>query len=137
MIFDQLNVFTDNAAVKTTGNSTSVAMMPFIGKGEPVFVAVAVTELYPSTATLGIAVQESADNVTFATVGTFDVPKETLSKGGVYHFRLPMSLKKGYVRLAYTVGGAPATGKLFAGVTRDLLQGYEAGQYINKGVVVK
>ena len=135
MILDHLNVFTDNVAVKASGNSTSVSLMPFTGKGEPVYVAVVVTEPYPTAATLTVAVQESADNSAFTSIGSFDVPKETL-KGGVYHFALPMSLKKRYVRLAYTVGGSPATGKLFAGVTRDMQQSYEAGQYINKGVVV-
>lgn len=135
MIADHLNVFTDNLAVKTSGTSASVSLMPFMGKGEPVYVAVAVTEPYPATATISVAVQESADNSAFTALGSFDVPKETL-KGGVYHFALPKALKKGYVRLAYTVGGSPATGRLFAGVTRDVPQAYEAGQYMSHGTLV-
>ncbi len=137
MITDQLCVFTDNAAVKANGNSNAIAIMPFIGKGEPVLVSVAVTEAYPAAATLNIAVQESNDNATFASVGAIDVPKAKLTRIGAFSFALPATLRGKYVRLAYTVGGTPATGKLWTGITRDALEPYESGQYIRAGKKVQ
>ena len=131
MLIDQLHTFTDNLPVKVTGNSSSVAIMPFIGKGEHLNVAVCITEAYPTTATLDIAVQESSDNSTFTALQTVTVPKAKLNKPGVFNFVLPPALRGKFVRLAYTVGGAPATGKLWVGITGDTLEPMEAGLYIN------
>ena len=133
MILDQFNVFTDNAAVTATGNSSVVNMMPFLGKGEEARVAVIVTAPYSNGADLSVAVQES-DTAT----GTFDtLQTQTFNgvtkAGAVLFFDLPKNLKKKFVRLAYTVTGSPTAGSLFAGVTRDVLEGYESGLYINKG----
>lgn len=133
MITDQLGVFTDNLAVKTSGNSSSVPLMPFAGKGEPVTVSVAVTEAYPATATLTIAVQESDNNSAFTVVSSLTVPSAKLTKIGAFSLPLPSALRGKYARLAYTVGGSPATGKLWAGITMDEYSGMETGQYVKAG----
>lgn len=136
MIIDQTLVFSDNAAVKANGNSATVDVMPFIGKGNEVLVSVAVTEAYPAAATLKITVQNSEDGTTFTDHGVVAAPADVLKKGGVFSFSLPKSVTKPKVRLAYAVTGTPATGKLFAGVTRDSIEVMEAGQYANAGKVL-
>ncbi len=136
MIIDQLCVFSDNVAVKASGNSASFPVASFLGKASPVIVSVAVTEVYPATATLKIEVQESNDNSTFTAVGGIDAPKAKLTRVGAFSFILPATLRGKFIRLAYTVGGTPATGKLWAGITRDEFSGYEPGQYIKAGKVV-
>lgn len=136
MLIDQFNVFTDNIAVRTTATSSTIPVMPFLGKGEPVNVTIVVTEAYAATATLTVGVQEGdSDLGPFTVLGTHAFPGITKA-GATLSFSLPKHLKKKFVNLAYTVTGATATGKLFAAVTRDGLQPYEAGQYIKDGKVV-
>lgn len=137
MIIDQLNVFTDNLAVRSTANSPAVPVMSFIGKGsQPVNVSVVVTEPYAAAATLTVGVQESDSEMgPFATVATYAFPGINKA-GAALTIPLPPATKKKFVSLAYTVTGTTATGKLFAAVTRDVLGFIEPGQYINKGKVV-
>lgn len=136
MIIDQLNVFTDNIAIKTTAASPALTVMPFLGKGEPVNVSVIVTEPYAAAATLTVSVQE-ADNELgpYTVLATYAFPGINKA-GATLTFPLPKNLKKKLVALAYTVTGTTTTGKLFAAVTRDTLQPYEPGQYIKNGKVV-
>ena len=97
---------------------------------------VVVTEPYAAAATLTVGVQDSdAEAGTYTTLATYTFPAVD-KPGAVLAFALPQGAKKKFVRLAYTVTGATATGKLFAAVTRDTLQPYEAGQYVNAGKVV-
>ncbi len=133
MLIDQMLVFTDNKAIRATGNSETVDVMPFIGKGADVTVSVAVTEAYPAEAAVTISVQDSGDGAAFTGRGEVSAPAGILQKGGVFSFSLPRSVAGPKVRLAYAVTGAPATGKLWAGVTRDALEAMEAGQYQNAG----
>lgn len=136
MLTDSLNIFTDNKAVRAAGNSEVVSVMPFLGKGNPVTVSVCVTETYPAAATLKITVQDSTDGTTFTDCGVVNAPSEVMKKGGVFSFSLPQTVRGSNVRLAYAVTGTPATGKLWAGVTRDTLEPMEKGQYIDAGKVV-
>ena len=133
MITDQLNVFTDNVAVRATAVSETVDCMPLLGKGAPIAVSVCVTEPYPAAATLVITVQESRDGTNFTSCGTIAAPAQTLHKGGVFSFALPQTLRGTTMRLSYALTGSPATGKLWAGVTRDTLEAMEPGQYANGG----
>lgn len=135
MITDKFNLFTDNVPVRANANSTTVSLMPFAGNNEPVNVTVIATEAYPAGAGLSVTVQESADNTTFSDVATYKFA-DLLKPEEVLSFSLPQELKKKYVRLAYVVTGSPATGKLWAGITRDHIAPYESGLYINKGKVV-
>ena len=136
MIIDQLNVFTDNIDVKSSANSPVVPVMPFLGKGEPVNVTVVVTEPYSAAATLTVGVTEADTTMgPFTTLATYAFPGINKA-GATLTFPLPKNLKKKYVSLTYTITGTTSTGKLFAAVTRDALQPYEAGQYIKNGKVV-
>lgn len=135
MITDNLCIFTDGETLTANGTSNVINVMPFTGKGEPVPFTITVSG-YPATATIKATVQESADGTTFADVGVVAVPPETVKHGGVATFLLPTTLRKEYVRLSYTIGGAPASGKLWAGITRDAPGPYEKGQYIDSGKVV-
>ena len=136
MIIDQLNVFTDNIAVKNSATSPALPVMPFLGKGEPVNVTVVVTEPYAAAATLTVGVQEADTELgPYTVLATYTFPGINKA-GATLTFPLPKSLKKKLVALVYTVTGTTTTGKLFAAVTRDTLQPYEAGQYIKNGKVV-
>ena len=87
---------------------------------------------------MSIAVQESLDNgATFATLANHTVPAATLTRTGAYFsFLLPATLRGDQLRLAYTVTGSPAKGRIWAGITEDELSPYETGQYARAGKVV-
>ena len=136
MLIDQTLVFSDNVPVRANGNSETVDVMPFIGKGNEVLVSACVTEPYPAAATLKITIQNSMDGNTFTDCSVVSAPADVLKKGGVFSFSLPKNVRGPKVRLAYAVTGTPATGKLFAGVSRDATEAMEAGQSANAGATV-
>ncbi len=137
MITDQLCIFSDNVSIRATAVSNAVTVMPYMGKGDGGRVSVAVTEAYPATAAVSIAVQESKDGNTFTTLESHSVPQAKLTRTGSYYsFLLPSTLRAEKLRLSYTVTGSPATGRLWAGIAQDELSPYETGQYARAGKVV-
>ena len=138
MIIDNFNVFSDNVAV-AAGNSNVVNVMPFIGRGEPVHVAVCVTGNVNNLTSLTVKLQQ-ADSAagTFTDVGAgLTLTLAELKAGNGFRFELPDNVIKPALRLNYTIAGTvPTTGKLFAAITRDTRLGWAAGQRIDKGRVV-
>ena len=129
MLIDQLGIFFDNAAAEASAVSPGVNVSPYAGRNEAVNITVILTG--GGAAGLEIMVQESDDNATFAHVSTFTLEKPDAA-GAALAFALPGPVRKKFVRLSYTLTGAPAGLKLFAGLTRDHFAPYSQGQY--KGV---
>ena len=138
MIIDNLNVFSDNVAV-AAGNSNVVNVMPFLGRGEPVNVAVCVTSNINNLTSLTVKLQQ-ADSAagTFADVGAgLTLTLAELKAGNTFRFELPDNAVKPALRLNYTIAGtAPTAGRLFAAITRDTRLNWAPGQRIDKGRVV-
>ena len=135
MIFDQLNLFSDEQAITATAVSTNA-----IDLGDPKWpsgiaspgaspiggrVVIHVTEDFATLTSLTIALQESsdggvgdayADKLTAATI-----PLADLTAGSTIHITdLPIGIER-YVRLNYTVVGSNATaGKILAGIVWDI-----------------
>lgn len=74
--------------------------------------------------------------------GTYtDVPNGSASftnlAVGVKHVLkyLPRDTTKHWVKLVVTVTGTATAGEIYAAIVREIPDGYEAGQFINKGLV--
>jgi len=140
MLIDQFNVFFDSTVGAASANSPGVNVSPFAGRDEPINITVILTGA--GVGTMAVKVQESNDNTTFTDAGTFGLEKAGPA-GAVLTIALPRSVKKKFVRLAYTLAGpqgdqswTPAGLKVFAAVTRDHFAPYAEGQFIDAGKVV-
>ena len=121
--------------MRANGHSTAVKLMPFTGHDDPIHVTVVATEAYPQSSGLTVTVQVSEDGESYASVAVH--PFSGLGGADArLCFTLPGLGKASWVRLAYTVTGNPASGKLWAGITREHIAPYEPGLYIDKGRVV-
>ncbi len=138
MIIDNLSIFSDNVAV-AAGNSAVVQVMPFLGKGEPVYVSLTVSDEINNLTSLTVKLQQ-ADTPTgaFADTGAgLTLSLAELQESKSFRFEIPDNAKKPCLRLNYTLAGtAPTAGTLFAAMARDGQNGYEAGQYLDKGKAV-
>lgn len=136
MIIDQLNVFTDNVQVIATANSSVVELMPYMGRGEQLYITVLVNTAY-SAGTVTIAVQEcDTATGTFANVVSGIVLPTPTKAGSLIVFSLPANTAKQFLRLAYTITGSPTTGKLTAFLGPEQFAPYSPGQFIDAGKVV-
>lgn len=137
MIIDNYNVFSDSVAV-AAGNSNPVCLMPFIGRGEPVNVTIAVSSGINNLTSLTVKLQQCDTQAgTYADVGAGITLTLAELKAGCFRFELPDNAVKCWFRLNYTVTGtAPTDGKIFAAITRDVQLPYAKGQFIDKGRVV-
>jgi hypothetical protein len=137
MIIDQLNVFFDDVAAAATLNSSGISVSPLLGRAETDYAHITVIAKGPNAAAIAttVKVQESDDNATFTDVATFTLGKPD-ANDAVLVMRIPLNLKKKYVRLGTTSTGTLTGVTLFAAITRDDFEPYTAGQYINAGKVV-
>lgn len=137
MIIDNFNVFSDSVAL-AAGNSNVVNVMPFLGRGEPVYVTIAVSGDIDNLTALTVNLQQcdTRDGV-YVDVGAGVSLGLAELKAGCFRFELPDNAVQSYLRLNYTITGtAPTAGKIFAAITRDVRLGWAAGQRIDKGRVV-
>lgn len=107
-------------AITTTAASTNVidagatrsaSLGRDIGSGEPLYLEVNITTTMTAAgaATLAIALQDSADNATFADVLTLPpIAVAALTAGKTYYIPLPAGMRR-YIRANYTVATGPMT----------------------------
>lgn len=131
MITDNFCIFFDNAVAAASGTGAPVHVMPYVGRGEPVNITAVVTGANAAAVTLTLTLKESDDGTTFTDVATFKMAKpDKLPTAAA--FALPYNtVGQKYVRLDYTLTGAPAGLTIWAGVTRDHFAPYVKGQYVD------
>ncbi len=135
MITDKFCIFFDNTAAAASGTGAKVNVMPYVGRGEPVNVAVLVKGANAAAVDLALTLKESDDGSTFTDVATFTLKKPD-KLPALTTFALPLpTVGKKFVRLDYALTGTPAGLTVFAGVTRDHFAPYSKGQYIDGKVV--
>ena len=136
MIIDNFGVFFDDAAAAANANGKSVPTMNYLGRGEAVNVTVLLRGNNAASVSMAVKLQESQDDSTFTDVASFTLVKPD-AQASVLGFRLPQNFKGKFMRVAYTLTGAPAGLTVFAAVTRDHFAPYAEGQFIDRGVVVR
>lgn len=143
MIIDDKSVFSDSQAITATADSTNkVNVMKFLGKGEPVLLDFRITETFLTLTSLDITIHqcatESGSYTATSMSKTITLASGGLAKGKKVGFRfLSRDVVHPWLKVIYTVAGSNATaGKVFAAIAREEADSYEAGQYIDKGVVV-
>lgn len=134
MIIDQFGVFFDDAAASGSMTSEGLTFMPYAGRGEPIIVSFLAKGANASAVTYTVNVQQSEDNATFATAGSFTISKPNAAPV-LKAIRLPEGVWRRYVRLSISATG-PVSGTVFAAITRDHFAPYDEGQYIDAGRVV-
>ena len=133
MIADQLSVFFDKTPAAASAVSPALNVSPYAGRGGAVNITVILSGA--GAAALALTLEESADNLAFTHVSSYTLEKPG-APGAALSFALPGPLQEKFVRLGYTLTGAPAGLKIFAAVTRGHFAPYAEGQYIDRGKVV-
>ena len=134
MIIDQFGVFFDDTAATASMTSNVVNFMTYAGREDPIYISILAKGANGAAVTYTVNVQQSADNGTFATAGTFTMSKPNAAPV-LKTIRLPIDVRHPYVRLTITATGTLA-GTVFAGVTRDHFAPYDEGLFIDGGKVV-
>lgn len=94
----------DAGATKTAGLGRD------IGSGEPLYLEVSVASTMTGAGTLAIALQDSADNSSFADVLALPaIAVAALTAGKTYYIQLPAGMRR-YIRANYTIAAGPFTG---------------------------
>ena len=94
----------DAGATKTAGLGRD------IGSGEPLYLEVSVASTMTGAGTLAIALQDSADNSSFADVLALPaIAVAALTAGKTYYIPLPAGVRR-YIRANYTIAAGPFTG---------------------------
>lgn len=94
----------DAGATKTNGLGRD------IGSGEPLYLEVSVASTMTGAGTLTIALQDSADNSSFADVLALPaIAVAALTAGKTYYLPLPAGMRR-YIRANYTITSGPFTG---------------------------
>ena len=94
----------DAGATKTAGLGRD------IGSGEPLYLEVSVASTMTGAGTLAIALQDSADNSSFADVLALPaIAVAALTAGKTYYIPLPAGMRR-YIRANYTIAAGPFTG---------------------------
>lgn len=134
MIIDDFGVFFDDTTAATSMTSKALPFMPYAGRGEPIIVSFLAKGANTGAVTYTVSVQQSEDNATFTTVGSFTISKPNAAPV-LKAIRLPEGVWRRYVRLSIAATG-PVSGTVFAAITRDHFAPYDEGLYIDGGRVV-
>lgn len=140
-MLDNLTIFSDSQAITATADSTNKVHvgMKFIGKGSPLLMKAHVVQAFNNLTSLKVDLQQAdTESGSYASVESRTVLLAGLTKGADIGFRfLPRAATKEWFKIVYTVTGtAPSTGKIFAAIVDQEDARYEAGQHIDRGVVV-
>lgn len=141
MIIDSNLVFMDGP-LTATQDSDSIALTSLFKprRMDPIPMVLRVTEDFNNLTSLSIKLMESdSQNGTYTDVpaASMTILLADLKAGKKIGWRfLPHTVEKPWLKLACTVTGtAPTSGKIFAALLRECEEPYEAGMYINGGVV--
>lgn len=118
---DALLRLSDKQAITTTAASTNVVDTRDndIGAGRPLYLVLHVVEAFAGGTSLAVALQDSANNSTFADVVVNPaIPLAGLTLGKKVVLGLPPGLRR-YLRANYTVSGTFSAGKVTAHITDE------------------
>lgn len=91
------------------GATKNAAIGRDAGSGEPLYLEVSIATTMTGAGTLAIALQDSADNSSFADVLSLPpIAVASLTAGKTYYIPLPAGLRR-YVRANYTIASGPFT----------------------------
>ena len=141
MILDDNVVSIDGAALTGTITPVAVPLTSFRkpGRMEPIPVCVrATTDTAGGTSvTIGFSQSDTQSGEFNAAGPTWTVALADLKTGKVVGPRwLPREITKKWVKITVTKTGDFSAGKIFAAIVREDDLPYEAGLYIDKGVVI-
>ena len=105
-----ITVTAPSTDVIDAGATKSASIGRDIGSGEPLYLEVSVASTMTGAGTLTIALQDSADNSSFADVLALPaIAVAALTAGKTYYLPLPAGMRR-YIRANYTITGGPFTG---------------------------
>ena len=105
-----ITVTAPSTDVIDAGATKSASIGRDIGSGEPLYLEVSVATAMTGAGTLTIALQDSADNSTFADVLALPaIAVAALTAGKTYYLPLPAGMRR-YIRANYTITSGPFTG---------------------------
>ncbi len=139
MIIDS-NLILFEGAVKT-GNGDAVALnsLQIPGKAEPINITTKFTENLAgaTSVTLTLEQSDSQDGTYSAVSGaSLSIAAADFVVGKRIGWRfIPRTVVSPWLRLKLTVTGTATAGKIFCAISGYDDEPYEAGQYINKGIV--
>ena len=142
MILDDNLVSIDGASLTSAITPKAIPLTSLLkpGREEPIPVCVKVTETAAGGTSIAIKLQQAdTETGTYAEVpgSAATVALANLTKGNLPYLRwLPPGVTKPWLKVVVTATGTFTAGKIFAAVVREDELPYEAGMYIDKGVVV-
>ncbi len=140
MIIDSNLILFEGAVSSKTGDAIALNSLQIPGKAEPIHINTKFTENLAGASSVALSLQQAdSQNGTFSDVSgaSLTVPAADFVVGKRVGWRfIPRSVTSPWLRLKVTVTGTPTAGKLFCAISGFEDEPYEAGQYINKGVVV-
>ena len=105
-----ITVTAPSTDVIDAGATKSASIGRDIGSGEPLYLEVSVATAMTGAGTLTIALQDSADNSSFADVLALPaIAVAALTAGKTYYLPLPAGMRR-YIRANYTITSGPFTG---------------------------
>lgn len=105
-----ITVTAPSTDVIDAGATKSASIGRDIGSGEPLYLEVSVATTMTGAGTLTIALQDSADNSSFADVLALPaIAVAALTAGKTYYLPLPAGMRR-YIRANYTITSGPFTG---------------------------
>ena len=138
MYFDDNEISIDNKALAAvTGEPIALNMFKKPGRMEPIHVACFFTEAGAGGTSATVTIKQADDlNGSYTDVESKTVALANIKAGASVGWRyLPTSVTKPFIKFVVSVSGTFTGGKIFAAVSREEKLPYEAGMYINKGVV--
>lgn len=105
-----ITVTAPSTNVIDAGATKSASIGRDIGNGEPLYLEVSVATTMTGAGTMTIALQDSADNSSFADVLALPaIAVASLTAGKTYYLPLPAGMRR-YIRANYTITSGPFTG---------------------------
>ena len=142
MLLDDNTVLLDHAPVlgdAVTSDAIALNALQFPGRAEPIPVCANVTESFAGGTSITFKLtQADSEGGTYADVpgSSVTVALANLTKGKALGWRfLPRGVGKPWLKMVATPSGTFTAGRVFAAVTREDDLPYEAGMYIDKGIV--
>ncbi len=139
MFIDQNLVLYEGSV--TTCNSEAIALnsLQIPGKAEPILMSLRVMEELAGATSVTVVLQQATKQAgTYTDVAgtSTTIAAADFKPGKKFSWRfLPRTVVNPWLRLKVTVTGTPTKGKMFCAVMGFEDEPYEAGQYINKGIV--
>ena len=109
-VLQAITVTAPSTDVIDAGATKKAGLGRDIGTGEPLYLEVSVSTTMTGAGTLAIALQDSADNSSFADVLALPaIAVASLTAGKTYYIPLPAGMRR-YIRANYTIAAGPFTG---------------------------